>query len=484
MTLINKFKKLFEPIDLTKGSIYKTIIVFTIPILLSLLFQQIYSISDAIIIGQNLNHSEISGINDAYAITFMFTEFFIGLASGFSVLIAKKVGANDRIGARQSLLIQMLLGLIIGIIFSIIFAYLVNPLLGALDISYENDSDKYNSAYYYTLIIASGSITMLFYNIAVGALRSVGETLMPFLFLVFSTILNICLDLLFIIVLKWGVVGAAVATIASQFIASVLAFVYLFVRYHEFRFQKEDFKFSFSYILEHLKLGLPLAFQFSILGIGIIVMQAGIIAFDINPTISTYPAENGIGAAYKLSNFLMCPLMALGTSMLSFMGQNLGAKNHQRIKDGFKASMIIGTIAFAIVFVIGLLLTINGAFLYIFLNKEKITNETIKFGNDYMYVMLPFELSLMALFVMRNSLQGVEKSLYPFLAGVAELVARCLVCYFLPALINGGAITSTASEASYIALCFADPVAWLLADAVMIYPIIKHIYKNKNLTVK
>jgi Na+-driven multidrug efflux pump len=272
--------------------------------------------------------------------------------------------------------------------------------------------------------------------------------------------------------------------VASQFIASILCFIYLFVRYKDFRLHKEDFKMTFDYIMEHLKLGLPLAFQFSILGIGIIVMQAGIIAFDINPTISSYPAENGIGAAYKLSNLLMCPLMALGTSMLSFMGQNLGAKDHKRIKDGFNASMIIGLVCFGAVFIIGLLFTINGAYLYIFLSKDKITSETIRYGNDYMFVMLPFEITLMSLFIMRNACQGIEKSLWPFLAGVGELVARCLVCFFLPALINGGSITSAASEASYIALCFADPIAWVFADLIMLYPVIKYIYKNKNLTVK
>lgn len=484
MNILSKFKNLFKPIDLTQGKIWKTILIFFIPIVLSYLFQQVYTLTDSIICGQFLKATEVAGVNNSNAVTFLSLQFAMGLASGFSVVVSKKIGENNKVDARKSILIQLIFGAIIGILITIVFIFLIKPILLWMDIKPSDidisGNEVYEAAYLYTLIIVIGTTAVLFYNIMLGILRAIGDSFVPFIFLVCSTILNVGLDLLFIVVFKWAVFGAAFATVVSQFIAFIGCFIYTFLRYKDLRIKKEDFHFSFNYILNHFKLGLPLAFQFSVLGIGIIVMQAAVVAFDKTPAglvVNLTPATNGIGVGYKLNNFLMCIINALGTAMLSYCGQNYGAKKYDRIKKGINQAIIIGLILCGFIILVGFLFTINGFYMHLFLNEDKINDDVIKYGNLYLYTILPFYPTLMVLFIYRNALQGIEKPLWPFLAGIGELVGRVLICMFIPPLINGGVINSTASNLSFIIVCLGDPLAWIFADVIMIPAIIKYIYK-------
>ena len=227
-----------------------------------------------------------------------------------------------------------------------------------------------------------------------------------------------------------------------------------------------------------------MGFSFSVLAIGIIVMQSAIDRFDVTPegmAVAGLPAELGYGAGCKVINFLMAPLNALGMAMISFHSQNLGARNLDRIKKGFKASFLIGFVIYLIVMTIGLLLTINGAYQYFFLSQDKITAASIRYGNTYIYIAMPCFFFLMVLFLLRNTLQGLEKTIPNFLSGVGELVARVLICYFLPYMLNGFAPTnSVSSTLAYAGACLGDPLAWIASCLVMIYPCLKAIYSKKN----
>ncbi len=458
-------KALFKPVDLTKGKIWKVITIFAIPILLSYLLQQIYTISDAAICGQFLNANEVAGVNNTSNITFIVLQFAFGCTAGFSVVTANKIGQNDISGARKSLLVQIILGFIISIILTIIAIIAINPLLNFIGVKKEANVEIYNAAYTYTFIIFIGSIAQVFYNLACSFLRSLGDSITPLLFLLFSTILNIILDIIFIASFNWGVSGAAFATVIAQFLSAIGCFVYIFVRLKEYRFKKEDFKFNFQFIYKHLILGVPLALQFSILAFGLIIMQGTTIKFDILPdgTLAN-ESQLGYGAACKLNNFLMTPFNALGTAMLSYCGQNYGSKDHLRIRKGIKSAFVIMLVLYVVFAGTGLLLTINGLYLRIFLSSDKINDLTIKYGNLYLRTILPFYPILGILFVLRNSLQGIEKPLFPFLAGVGELIARTLVCLFIPALVNGGEITRQASDLAYIATSSADVCSWICAN--------------------
>ncbi|HBM69979.1 MAG TPA: MATE family efflux transporter [Firmicutes bacterium] len=486
--MLKKFKSLFDPIDLTKGKIWKVIIAFFVPIVLSMLFQQVYTLTDTIIVGQTLSEQEVAGVSSSSALVWLVLQFGMGCTSGFSVVISERIGAKDLEGARKSYCVQVVLSIFISLTLTIIGFFCIPYMLKMINIV-DNPLDpimkeEYDAAYTYVLIIYMGTLAQVFYNLMVSILRALGDSFAPFLFLVGSTIVNVFLDLLFIIVFKMGVSGSAYATIISQGLAAIAAIIYAYKKYEWLRIRKEDWKFNGSFLLRHLKNGLPMGFQFSILEIGIIIMQGAVNSFDINmdgSLVAGVPAQVGYGAASKIFGFLMAFLNALGTAMLSFISQNYGAGEKERIKKGTIISFILGTSLWAFIVLIGLLSTINGAYLYIFYSASKINPSSIKYGNQYLYVSIPCMFILMLLFLTRNILQGFEKPLFPFLAGIGELTARTLICLFAPALINGGPINSDASTLSYIFVAMADPLAWVAATSIMIIPTIRNcFFKTKE----
>jgi Na+-driven multidrug efflux pump len=486
--VLSKFRNLFTPIDLTKGKIMPVLLRFMIPIILSILFQQIYTLTDTIIVGQTLNNEEIAGINASGSLVFIILDFALGCTSGFSVVISEAKGKNDEGEVRRSYLVGIILSFIIAVIMTIVGILLIPTMLNWLNIvSSTTDAAmqrEYDAAYTYVLIIFIGIFAQLFYNLIVSVLRALGDSFTPFLFLVFSTILNIVLDLVFIISCHFGVAGAAWATILSQSLSAIGCFIYAYLRYKNLRIRKEDWHFSWKFVYRHLRLGVPLGFQFSILAIGIIIMQAAIISFDRDPSgllVAGTPAQLGYGAANKLINLLMTPLNALGTGMLSFTGQNFGAKDDERIKKGLKSSIFLGLILWGLIIIIGLSLSINGAYQYVFFSSDKITSQSINYGNMYIYISVPTMGFLMVLFIFRNVLQGLQKPLWPFLAGIGELIARSVLCLYFPLAFTGGVpVNSTSGLGAFAAVCAADPLAWLTATLIMSIPLYLAFHSKKT----
>ena len=306
-----------------------------------------------------------------------------------------------------------------------------------------------------------------------------GDSVTPLAFLLFSTVLNVGLDLLFIIVFRWGVAGAAIATVSAQLISTLGCFAYAFSKYPELRLHQEDWQITCHDVTRHLIQGIPLGLQFSVLAIGIIVVQSIVVQFDmLNGVMVSNSAQNGFGAANKINNLLMTPLNGLGSAMTSFTAQNLGAGDTKRIKKGTIQSIIIMLIMAACSILIGLLLTINGTYLHIFLSADKVTAETLRFGNSYLYIDLSLYAFLGFIFVARNCVQGIGKPQFVLGAGAAELVARVAVCLLLPAALAGGMVSAQAPQAAVYGLCVADPCAWIAADAVLCIPFIKNIMRE------
>lgn len=488
MTIFQKFRKLFDPIDLTSGPILKSMLLFFIPIMLSLAFQQIYSLTDTIIVGQNLDANEISGVNDSISMTNLVLEFTVGLTAGFSTLLSDAFGAGDEKRVRQSFAIQLVLSALFSVILTITAYFLVDYMLSLMNITPSetnaNMQEIYESAKtYMSILFLYGIVSQLSYNLITSVLRGIGDSFIPFLFLAFATILNIFLDLLFIIPLHWGVAGSAYATVISQFVAALGAFLYAFIRYPKLRLHKEDFRFDGKFVLKHLGYGLPLAFQYSILSIGIVVMQTAIIPFDITPEgtgVKNNPCQIGYGVSNKLSGILMTFFNAIGAGMLTYTAQNKGAGKRDRIKKGFLTGLEITGIFAVLLPTIGFLLTINGAYQYIFLSADKVTEGSILYGNTYLYIALPFYIFLGLIFLGRNVIQGLGKPLYPLLGGIGELITRVLVCTLLPEVVNGGPINSEASLASYEIICWADPITWVLSAAIVIIPSFYFIFRKED----
>ena len=468
-------------VDLLSGNEGWVIFRFSLPIIFSYLLQQIYTISDAAICGQTLSVDEIAGVNDVFPILYIFLQFAVGCTAGFSVMTSIAAGHGDKGRVRKSFGTEIILGALLSLILTGIAIITLDPLLRFIGLS-ETNPGVWKAAYQYSIVIFIGIFAQFYYNLICSVLRSLGDSETPLIFLLFSTVLNIGLDLLFIIVFHLGVIGAAAATAVAQAISAIMCLIYAFRKYPELHLTKKDFRFDISLYIKHLKQGIPMGLQFSVLAIGIIVMQRSLVSFDLGldgVMVTGNPAQNGFGAANKLNYFLMCPLSALGTAIVSFNAQNLGAGRQDRIRRGTVKSLMIGTIMCLILGGIGMLMTINGAYQYVFMSSDKISQYSIHYGNLYLYVDLAMYFLLMLLYVFRSGVQGVGHAEFTLLAGCAELIARTLICTFLPSIINGGPIDSSASVGAYIALCFGDPGAWILAIATLLYPTVRYLFGVK-----
>lgn len=464
--------------DLTQGVCWRTILSFSLPVILSYLLQQVYSISDAAIVGQTLTAQEVAGVNDTNALVFIFLQFAFGVSAGFCVITSYYVGMRDDRGVRRSLATQILLSAVLTVVLTALALALLNPMLAWINVTPDN-AEVYHAAYTYCFIIFAGIGAQQFYNFICSFLRSMGDSITPLLFLLFSTVLNVGLDLLFILSFRWGVAGAAIATVSAQLISTVGCFIYAFTRYPQLRLHRADWRVTWYDIRRHLARGVPLGLQFSVLAIGIIVMQGGVVQFDMRGGVMvSNAAQNGFGAANKLCNLVATPMNALGTAMTSFTAQNLGAGHYDRIKKGSLQALVMGFLLAALAAGTGLLLSRGGLFYHVFLSADKVTADTIRYGNTLLYVDFAMYLFLAFIFVIRNCVQGIGRSAFVLGAGAAELVARIAVCLLLPAAVAGGTVSADAPALAFYALCAADPMAWIAADAVLAVPFVRNILRK------
>ena len=427
--------------------------------------------------GQTLTAGEVAGVNDTAPIIYVFLQFAFGVSTGFCAVTARAVGARDSEDVRRSLATQIVLSAVLTFVLTAVALAVLNPMLAWINVT-PSSPEVYKAARTYCMIIFAGIGAQLFYNFICSFLRALGDSVTPLLFLLFSTVLNVGLDLLFIVVFRWGVAGAAIATVLAQLLSTVACFVYAFRKYPEIRLSPEDWHIRRPDVVCHLVQGVPLGLQFSVLAIGIIVMQSVIVKFDMQGGIMvSNAAQNGFGAANKLNNLLMTPLNGLGSAMTSFTAQSYGAGDTRRIRRGTLHGMGIMAVMAVVNAGIGLLLTIDGTYLHMFLSADKITAETVRFGNCYLYIDMALYLFLGCIFVWRNCVQGIGRTQFVLAAGAAELVARVAVCMLLPAALAGGEVTAAAPDSALIALCFADPAAWIAADIVLGIPLFKNIMR-------
>ena len=475
--MTKKRLSLFQPIDLTEGTCWKTIFLFSIPIIISYLLQQIYTISDAAIVGQTLAADEVAGVNDTSPIAFIFLQVAFGVSAGFCAVTARSVGAHDEAAVRRSLATQIVLSAALTVALTALALVLLNPMLAWINLT-PASGEVYRAAFTYCAIIFAGIGAQLFYNFICSFLRCLGDSVTPLLFLLFSTVLNVGLDLLFIVTFHWGVAGAAIATVLAQLLSTVGCFCYAFARYPKLRLHREDWAITRHDIGQHAFQGIPLGLQFSVLAIGIIVVQSVVVKFDIlDGQMVSNAAQNGFGAANKFTGSLMTLLNGLGTAMTSFVAQNLGAGNFERIRKGARQALVMFAIATAISSALGFLASIGNFYLHLFLSADKVTPDTIRYGSTFLYVDMALMLLLGGVFLLRNCVQGIGKPQFILGGGIAELVARVLVCLLLPAAVAGGEVSAAAPHAAYLALCLADPMAWFAADLVMVIPFIRNILK-------
>lgn len=423
--------------DMTKGSPMKNIVKFCLPLMLGNLFQQLYNMADTIIVGRFVGKIALSAVGSVGALNFLVIGSVTGLCTGFSIPIAQRFGAQDIQGLKKYVANIIYTSAVLGVIITAGAVLLTNPLLRVLN----TPQEIYKEAYDYIVIIFAGIGATMFYNLLAGIVRSLGDSKTPLYFLLFSSVLNVGLDILLITAFDMGVRGAAIATVVSQFVSGVLCLVYVRRSFPILHITRETAKLDFTYIKSLLKNGLPMALQFSITAVGSVMLQA-----CVNGLGADVIAAVTIGGKTQL--MIVLPAETIGITMATYCGQNLGAQKFDRIKKGIGRGFILA----AAYSVIGMCVArFFGPYIsLLFISGSETT--VINLAQQYINAGSYFYIILSVLFLLRNSLQGLGYSVTAMMTGVFELCARAI----------GGFVF--VENFGYDAACFVNPMAWAVAD--------------------
>lgn len=434
--------------NMLSGNVLKSIIPFALPIMLSSLLQYNYSLIDNIIVGRYVSTDALAAVGNVGPISSFVVGASLGLTSGFTIPIAQAFGANDRkklnLYTASSVKVSLIAG-ICTIIFGEILSY---PLLRAIGTP---DEIIKMSASYINVLYLGVPFQMLSSNFTAIS-RAVGESRKPLYFHIVSVIVNFFLDLLFVKHFAWGVEGAAGATLISQALAMILTGAYVFKFNQNISVTKSDFKPNIKVAWEQIKLGIPVSLQFTITSIGSMCLQGAVNGFGANVIA-------GFTAAGKVENLTNIPMSGLGVATQTFVGQNYGAKNYDRIVKSIRKIFVLDLVVSVIMSIT--LYAIGEPLVSLF--STEVNSEMMFAAKRYILATAQCYSLVAILFVLRNSLQGLGYTYANMIAGAGELVGRIAIAFIFTKIIG------------FSAVCYAAPAAWLLADIPLAI-----IYLNKE----
>lgn len=427
--------------DLTTGSPMKIFIMFSIPILLGNLFQQLYNMVDTIIVGQYLGEEALAAVGTTGCLMFLVLGFANGIAQGFGVVIAQAFGAGNHKQLRHFVALIVVLTILVSLILSLPTTMFSKNLLMLLNVP-DNILAMADS---YIKVIFAGLILTMAYNVEAGILRGVGDSKTPLYFLLLASVLNIILDFVLIVFAKMGTAGAAYATVIGQGVSAVLCFIYMHVKFPLLRLSREDFYYDWDNSKKLLSLGIPMAINYSITAIGTMILQAAINVFG-SSVVASYTA------ASKIINLTTQTMPSLGTTSATYCGQNLGAGKYGRIYKGMRCGFVLC----AIVGVLGAVISLIAEPWMISMFIPNPTAEAMGYAHIYLVRACTCMIPLAWIFVYRSAMQGLNQALVPMLCGTVELVSRFLV------------IAIVSKPFGYSGVCWTDPVCWLVTGVMVL----------------
>ena len=427
--------------DMTAGKPMKILLDFTIPVFIGNVFQQFYNMVDAIIVGKFVGTKALAAVGSTGTIMFLILGFLTGLTAGFTVLTAQKFGAGKMDEMRQTVGNAALLSIVVSVIMTAVSMAGMHSLLKFMN----TPADIFKDAYAYIMIICGGIFAQVLYNILASILRALGNSKTPLYFLILAALLNIVLDLVFIVVFHMGAAGAAWATVVSQGVSGLLCLLYIIKAVPELHLSRDDWKYRPYLAKNQISVGIPMGLQYSITAIGAMMVQS---ALNI---LGAY-AVAAFTAGQKVDNIFSQAYVALGTAMATYNAQNVGAGNVQRVREGFRSANIIG-VTYAII--TGAILIFWGKyFAYLFISDN--IDSVLPMVDTYVKCVGFFTIPLHFVNVLRNGIQGMGYGLLPMMSGVAELVGR------------GVTAVVAAHKRSYVGACLASPAAWIVATILLI----------------
>jgi len=439
--------------NLTEGSPFKLIVAFAIPMILGNLFQQLYNFVDTMIVGHFLGVDALAGVGATGSINFLIVGGCLGICSGFSIPVSQMYGAKCYTDMRRYIANSIHLSIAFSTVITIVVSVFCRQILTLMHTP-ENITDF---SYVYILTIFIGIPITFFYNILAGIIRAVGDSRTPLICLIVSTFVNVFLDVVFISVFKWGIFGAAFATVLSQLMSGMLCLIVLIKKFPVLHVKGDEWKIRPNYMKKLCAMGLPMGIQYSITAIGSVILQT-----SVNSLGSIAVASNTTGG--KVNLLFMCVLDALGAAIATYGGQNLGAGRVDRIREGVKVAGILGLAysLFAFVLVCFVRRPLIGLFL------EEPDQTLMDMASMYVLVTVGAFSLLVFVNVLRFLIQGVGYSNLALFAGLFEMIARAIAgVVFIPAF-------------GYIGACVASPFAWLLADVFLFPAYFKVVKKLEN----
>ena len=438
--------------DMTNGSPSKHILGFAVPMLFGMLFQQFYNLVDTIIVGKTLGVEALAGVGATGSINFMIIGFCMGVCNGFVIPVAQCFGAKKPADLRK----YVFNGYICSVVFAIVLTLASVIFCRRILIVMNTPADIIDHAYNYIVVIFIGIPTVFLYNMVSGVIRSLGDSKTPVVFLVLSSIINVVLDFFLILVCKMGVAGAGWATVTSQLISGLTCLIYMYKKYDILKGDKSERVLDRRFITNLCMNGVPMGLQYSITAIGSTILQAA-----VNTLGSTYVAAMTAGS--KMFNFTCCPFDALGSTMATYAGQNVGAAKIKRHDQGVRSAMIIGSI-YSVLSLVALYFTTDYIAL-LFVNASETT--IIALTRQFILASACFYIPLTGVNVVRFCIQGMGFSVFAISAGILEMIGRAFAAIIL------------IPNIGFMGACLASPIAWIAADAFL-FPAFIHCAKKLN----
>lgn len=441
-------------LDMTKGNPTGLIAKFMIPIIIGNVFQQLYNMVDTIMVGRFVGVKALAAVGSTGTIMFLILGFVMGITTGFTVITSQRFGAGDYKAMKKSIGNAILLSIAVTVIMIVLSIACMDDLLRIMN----TPEDIFDMAKEYLFIICIGMGGLVLYNLMASILHAVGNSKVPLYFLIFSSVVNIVLDLVLILQFNMGVAGAAYATVISQSLSGVLCVFYIFRSVPLLHVTKNDFIPDWFCIGNQIRIGVPMALQFSITAIGAILVQA---ALNLLGSI----VVAAFTAACKVCELVTQPFNAMGMTMATYGAQNRGINDFDRIKKGVKTANIMSAVYSVVIYLITI--PIIPFMVSLFVSGD--TSQIIGYVRTYLLLCGLFYIPLGMIFIYRNILQGAGFSFAPMMGGVVELVCRAVIAYI------------AAKNHSYLGVCLSDVAAWAITG---IYLLISYLVIMKRLCGK
>lgn len=442
--------------DMTVGSPARNILNFALPLVLGYVLQHLYQVVDAAIVGRWVGVEGLAAVGASSSIMFLFLGFCNGACAGFSVPVAQAFGAKEYSLMRQYVANAIRIGIWISVLLTIPICVLCSPILRLVNVP----DDIFHQAWIYLMLQFLGIPLAIAYNLLAGFIRSLGNSKEPFYFLLVSSATNIILDLIFVIVFRWGVFGAGFATLISQIVSASLCYSFIIRQMQMLIPVGEERRYDSDHVTHLLNNGIPMGLQFSITGIGVIMLQS---------------ANNALGTMYvaaftasmRVKYVFTTVFENIGVAMATYCGQNIGARRLDRVKSGLKAATGIMLVYF--VFTFAVIFPFADEMMALFVDPSQ--RQILDLASQYMRISNYFYPVLGMLTIFRYSIQGLGYSTLSLMSGVMEMLARCAVSiWMVPAM-------------GFMGVCLGDPAAWCAADLFLfpaMYFLLRHLGQSRS----